>query len=419
MHLPQRAHLAPSSFGGPSATASIYETLDRFILGLQSCQQLAQAIQPSVQAVQQSLGADVCFWYSAAGKRVGAIVGRATPSPTTCLAFASKLLASYPGAPDEVLWSRPRDAGPPAPHSALLVRVGSSQSWIVVLSFDPERQLQTSDLQVVGLIRRILINYHAHMCARLKDLLAGLVNCLTATIEAKDSYTAGHSERVARIGEVLARQMGLSSAEVSDVYLAGLLHDVGKIGVQDAVLQKDGALSAAEFAHVQEHAVIGDRIVASIRQFDRLRPGVRHHHEHFDGTGYPDRLAGEQIPRLARILAVADACDAMMSPRRYRPARTPPSIDRIFLEGAGKQFDPEVVAHFMACRHEIYPPIYQKGIGDSAYLAFDRIVEDLSDMPLVIDTAPLSAETVVAEGSVWPVEAPSAAEAARAPRIAG
>src|SRR5262249_48902639 len=157
----------------------------------------------------------------------------------------------------------------------------------------------------------------------------GLVNCLTATIEARDAYTAGHSERVARIGVILAEQMGLSHAEVSDVYLGGLLHDIGKIGIPDAVLQKDGPLTAQEYAHIKRHVVIGDRIVASIKPFDRLRPGVRSHHERFDGKGYPDGLAGADTPRLARILAIADACDAMMSPRRYRPALTPPLIDKI------------------------------------------------------------------------------------------
>jgi HD-GYP domain-containing protein (c-di-GMP phosphodiesterase class II) len=362
--------------------ADVLETLDRFVLGLQACQQLAQAIQPSVQTVQQSLGADVCFWYSAGSGRVGAVVGRSAPPLKSCQAFAHRLLARHPDAGDELLWSRPggwADAGPSSPHSALMVRVGKSQSWIVVLSCDPERRLQESDVKLVVLIKRILLNYHSNMYARLKELLSGLVNCLTATIEAKDPYTAGHSERVARIGVILARQMGLSDAEVSDVYLSGLLHDVGKIGIPDAVLQKDGALTRDEYALIQEHVLIGDRIVASIRPFDRLRAGVRSHHEQYDGKGYPDGLAGDRIPRLARILAVADSCDAMMSPRRYRPAKTPPIIDQIFREGAGKQFDPEVVAHFEACRQHIYPPIYQKGIGDSAYHAIDQIVDALSD----------------------------------------
>jgi HD-GYP domain-containing protein (c-di-GMP phosphodiesterase class II) len=365
----------------------IWETLDRFVLGLKACHQLAQAIPPSVRTIQQSLGADVCFWYSADLRRVGAVVGNSPPSPQNCLAVARKLLTRRQGASDHILWVRsgdPTEATPSGPRSALMARVGKSQAWIVVLSFDDQRKLQASDIGLVSLVTRILLNYHTHTYAKLKELLAGLINCLTTTIEAKDAYTAGHSERVARIGVLLAKQMGLTHAEVSDVYLSGLLHDIGKIGIQDSVLQKDGPLSAEEYAHIQEHVLIGDRIVASIQPFDRLRPGVRSHHEQFDGHGYPDGLAGEQIPRLARILAIADSCDAMMSPRRYRPARTPPFIDQVFDEGAGKQFDPEIVHHFMACRRQIYPPIYQRGIGDSACYAIDQIVDDLSDGALAI-----------------------------------
>jgi HD-GYP domain-containing protein (c-di-GMP phosphodiesterase class II) len=384
---PHRYLLHPSAtVNGSAERADIWETLDRFVLGLEACQQLAQAIHPSVQTIQQSLGADVCFWYAATSARVGSIVGRSPPPAKHCLAIARQLLARHRNVGDELLWVRPgepRDPSPPSPQSAVMVRVGKSQSWIVVLSFDPRRKLQPSDVSLVSLIKRILLNYHTHVHAKLKEVLAGLVNCLTTTIEAKDPYTAGHSERVARIGVILAKQMGLSSTEVSDVYLSGLLHDVGKIGIPDAVLQKDGGLSSEEYALIQQHVLIGDRIVGSIRQFDRLRAGVRSHHEQYDGKGYPDGLAGEDIPRLARILAVADACDAMMSPRRYRPARTPPQIDQIFHEGAGKQFDPEVIAHFTACRHEIYPPIYQKGIGDSAYHAIDQLVEAWSDGPMV------------------------------------
>jgi HD-GYP domain-containing protein (c-di-GMP phosphodiesterase class II) len=372
----------PSLSGpAPANRADAWAVLDRFLHGLQTCQQLAQAIHPSLQTVQQSLGVDVCYWYSSSTERVGAIVGRRTPSPRSCQEFARRLLSAHPGE-SVLLWSPdPHQAQPASlsPHSALMIRFGKSNSWIVVLSFCPERKLQASDVNLVNLVKRVLLNYHAHAYVRVKELLTGLINCLTATIEAKDPYTAGHSERVAQIGAVLARHVGLSNAEVSDVYLSGLLHDVGKIGIPDVVLQKEGSLSPEEYALIQQHVLIGDRIVGSIRQFDGLRPGVRHHHEHYDGGGYPDGLRGEEIPRLARILAVADSCDAMMSPRRYRPARTPPMIDHIFLEGAGSQFDPEVIDHFMASRREIYPPIYQKGIMDSASEAIDHLVEAIGE----------------------------------------
>jgi HD-GYP domain-containing protein (c-di-GMP phosphodiesterase class II) len=218
-------------------------------------------------------------------------------------------------------------------------------------------------------------NQHLQSVTRLKETLVGLVRCLTRVVDAKDPCTCGHSERVARIGVRIGRQMGLSEKVTNDVYLAGLLHDVGKIGVRDAVLLKSGTLSAEEMAHIQEHVLIGDHIVAEIPQLAHLRLGIRHHHERFDGQGYPDHLAGEDIPLLARILAVADACDAMMSTRRYRAALTPPQIDATMDRLGGVQWDPKITEAFMACREQIYPPIYQRGIGESALHAIDTVID--------------------------------------------
>src|SRR5262249_9320054 len=160
----------------------------------------------------------------------------------------------------------------------------------------------------------------------------------------KDPYTWGHSERVGRIAVRIGKQMALPPAVVSDLYLAGLLHDVGKIGIRDSVLQKQGKLNAEEFEHVKQHPLIGDRLVSHVRSLPPLRSGVRNHHERWDGTGYPDGLAGEAIPLQARIIAVADACDAMTSARPYRPGMAPERIDSVMAEGAGLQWDPDVVA---------------------------------------------------------------------------
>src|SRR2546423_5321738 len=168
--------------------------------------------------------------------------------------------------------------------------------------------------------------------------------------------------------------MALPDEIQSDLYLGGLLHDVGKIGVLDVVLHKPGRLTAAEYGHVQQHTVIGDRIVAEVKQLAYLRPAVRNHHERYDGHGYPDGLAGEAIPLVARVLAVADACDAMMSTRPYRPAMAPAVIDGIMAEGAGTHWDPTVVESFLACRADAYA-VCQQGIGESLYAAIDRAAE--------------------------------------------
>lgn len=132
-----------------------------------------------------------------------------------------------------------------------------------------------------------------------------------------------------------------------EVAAAAQLHDIGKVGVRDAVLNKPGKLAKEEMSHVREHAVIGERIVASLRYLDPVAGIVRHHHERFDGTGYPDGLAGDRIPLGSRIIAIADAYDAMTSSRPYRGAMDPEQAAVNVRQGAGTQFDPELVEVFL------------------------------------------------------------------------
>jgi putative nucleotidyltransferase with HDIG domain len=204
----------------------------------------------------------------------------------------------------------------------------------------------------------------------LKDLLVGLTRALTSAIDAKDSYTFGHSERVARIAVELAREMGLEGDDLGDVYLAGLLHDIGKIGVRDEVLRKPGKLTPEEEEHIRRHVLVGYAILADLRQIRSLLPGVLCHHERFDGKGYPDGLAGEAIPLLGRILAVADAYDAMTTARPYRDPMPWERVERILAEGAGTQWDARVVEAFQRCRHKVHT-IRQRGVGESLRAALD------------------------------------------------
>ena len=245
----------------------------------------------------------------------------------------------------------------------------------MAVSFSEQRLFRMEDLKIVLLIRRIFRDHRRQMRSQqnLTDAILGVVRGLNEAIAAKSPFTSGHSERVARMAVCLGRQMGMTTAFLGDLYLAGLLHDVGKIGIRDSVLQKQGALTEDEQAHVREHPLIGDTIVSKIKNLAHLRAGVRNHHERFDGDGYPDRLAGDAIPLLARILSVADGCDAMMSPRPYRAGLPIEQVDQIMSEGAGTQWDPHVISHFMACRHDLYS-IYQKGIGDSVLHAVEEVV---------------------------------------------
>jgi HD-GYP domain-containing protein (c-di-GMP phosphodiesterase class II) len=194
-------------------------------------------------------------------------------------------------------------------------------------------------------------------CLESEDLFRR-VQCLTAAIDAKDSCTAGHSERVSRIAVHIGRRMDLPATAVGGLLLAGLLHDVGKVGIRNDVLLKPGRLTEEEQQHLRTHVLIGDQIISTAQPLTHLRPGVRSHHERYDGTGYPDGLAREAIPLAGRILAVADSCDAMMSTRRYRDALPPAEIEFVLLENAGSQWDPIVIHAFMACRLAVYASVY-------------------------------------------------------------
>jgi HD-GYP domain-containing protein (c-di-GMP phosphodiesterase class II) len=218
-----------------------------------------------------------------------------------------------------------------------------------------------------------LLEMHARGTARyqdLKDLLVGLTRSLTTALDAKDSFTYGHSERVARIAVELGREMGLDGDELGDVYLAGLLHDVGKIGIRDTVLLKPDVLTPEEEEHIRKHVTIGYTILADLRQIRSLLPGVLYHHERWDGSGYPDGLAGETIPLLARILAVADGYDAMSNARPYRNALPCRQVEEVLVQGMGTQWDRQVVEAFLRCRQRIHS-IRQRGVGDSLRLAIE------------------------------------------------
>jgi HD-GYP domain-containing protein (c-di-GMP phosphodiesterase class II) len=168
-----------------------------------------------------------------------------------------------------------------------------------------------------------------------------------------DDYTYGHSERVARIAVQVGQEFGLRGAELGNLYLAGLLHDVGKIGIDYAVLQKREPLTRAEEQQVQKHVTIGCELLAGLRPLRGLVPAVLHHHERYDGAGYPHGLLGESIPLSARVLAVADACDAMSRERPYREAIPTWQVREIFIEEAGAQWDGRVVEAFLRCRHRV------------------------------------------------------------------
>ncbi len=174
------------------------------------------------------------------------------------------------------------------------------------------------------------------------------VMVLAGAIDAKDPYTRGHSDRVRRMSVRIGMKLGLDEKRLENLVFGALLHDIGKIGIKDEVLQKQGNLNSTEYQYIQEHPLIGVKIVEGIDFFKDKIPMIRNHHEHFDGSGYPDGLVGEAIPLEARTVAVPDAFDAMTSSRPHHEAVPLEEALSEMERGRGKQFDPKILEIFLA-----------------------------------------------------------------------
>jgi len=186
------------------------------------------------------------------------------------------------------------------------------------------------------------------------------LEAVSSIVEANDPYTSGHSATVTEIAIKIAQEMGLRAGQLDTLRIAGPLHDVGKVGIPSSVLNKPTGLTQAEWVMIQAHPQVSANVAQQVTAFEAAVPVIRHHHERWDGTGYPDGLKGDDIPLLARILAVADGFQAMASERPYRRARTEEEALAELQKGAGTQWDPEVVKVFLKLRK---PPAKRKGKG--------------------------------------------------------
>jgi putative nucleotidyltransferase with HDIG domain len=183
---------------------------------------------------------------------------------------------------------------------------------------------------------------NVRLYAALEQAYLETIRALASAIDAKDPYTRGHSDRVATLAVEIGRELGLDDAELRVLEFSGILHDVGKIGIPEHVLLKPSRLTPEEFAVVKAHSVIGAEIVQGVEFLKRAEPAIRHHHERWDGKGYPDGLAGKDIPLIARIVNAADTWDACTSERPYHPARSAAEVVPIMAEARGAQLDPDV-----------------------------------------------------------------------------
>jgi len=325
----------------------------------------------ATNVLRASLNVAVVAWFPADSREDPIVSGEL---PGLSISALRRLPASTPG---DAIWvvNSPGDptmpSGLPGVQRLALVPAHST-GWLVVVNPLEDRALGEADIERTQYVASLIATqgHNARIHSDLKELLFGVVRALTAAIDAKDPYTSGHSERVARIAVRLAQELGMPPQKRGDLYLAGLLHDVGKIGIDDNLLKKAGPLTDQEYHKVQEHVEIGVTILRNLRKLRHILPGVRHHHECLDGSGYPDRLEGETIPLEARILAVADSFDAMSSNRPYRKRLSPLQIDEIFRKGRGVQWDPEVVDALYSCRADL-EAIREKGLGESLIGAVD------------------------------------------------
>jgi len=202
-------------------------------------------------------------------------------------------------------------------------------------------------LGAVGHQAAVFLTNH-RLYADMQELLVGVLESLTASLDAKDPYTCGHSLRVARISERLAQELGYSPERVRRIYLAGLLHDVGKIGVPESVLHKPGQLTGDEFDQMKRHPMIAARILGGIRQLKDVAVGILTHHERLDGKGYPQGLRGDDLPMEGRIIGLADCLDAVTSDRCYRSALPVATVCKEIRKHAGTQFDAELTEKLLA-----------------------------------------------------------------------
>lgn len=214
----------------------------------------------------------------------------------------------------------------------------------------------TTEASLLGTLAVMLATHgnNVELIREKESLLVGVIRALVNTIDAKDAYTCGHSDRVASMAKRVAEQLGHSPAESQQAYMAGLLHDIGKIGVPDSVLGKASGLTDEEYALIKMHPEIGAEILKHLKPFSFVLPGVLHHHETFDGSGYPGGLAGEQIPLLGRIIAVVDSYDAMTSNRTYRKGMPTEKAEGILRGGVGTQWDGRIVEAFMSALPDIH-----------------------------------------------------------------
>lgn len=242
-------------------------------------------------------------------------------------------------------------------------------SGVIALGYRNARAFAEEDLvqarQLADQVAVALSN--ARLLEELDQLNWGTLTALARTIDAKSPWTGGHSERVTQLALAIGRKLGLTSEQLGHLHRGGLLHDIGKLAIPPVILDKPGPLTAEETRTMREHVHVGARILAPIRAYSEVIPIVLYHHEQYDGSGYPEGLAGEAIPLLARVFAVADTFEALTADRPYRRAAPPREAIELVRQGSGTRHDPKVVAAFLAMIAEEPPGPQERTVSVSRF----------------------------------------------------
>jgi HD-GYP domain-containing protein (c-di-GMP phosphodiesterase class II) len=290
-------------------------------------------------------------------------------------------LANYPGLRNCIAITLTKDNHIYGWLMAVNKKVSSPDASLVQVSQNQARSTSfgTFEAGLLGAAASIMASQsrNRELFEAQEMLLTGTVRAVINAIDAKDPYTCGHSDRVASYAKSIATRMGSSDEECERIYMAGLLHDVGKIGIPDSILGKPGKLTPEEYEIIKKHPEIGHTILKHLKLLDYVLPGVLHHHEAVNGSGYPMGLVGEAIPLAGRILAVADAYDAMTSHRPYRHGMPSEKAETILREESGKMWDSDIVTVFLEClaNDDIRP----HSIPNAAVLTDDRAHVKSSD----------------------------------------
>jgi HD-GYP domain-containing protein (c-di-GMP phosphodiesterase class II) len=238
------------------------------------------------------------------------------------------------------------------PYRFLAVKIKQNEKsygWLGLISFNLEEIFRQGELSMLISVAEQLAGVitNTDLYQDLENFICSMVKSLVFAIEAKDIYTRGHSERVSKYCMLIGEQLGLGEKEYNDLKWASILHDIGKIGIPESILNKPDRLTDAEYDIIKGHPKKGSEILQPIDQLAGSLSGIIHHHERYDGDGYPQGLKGEEIPLIARIISVADTFDAINSTRAYRETRSPEKALKIIEEVAGSQLDSRIVDTFM------------------------------------------------------------------------